>query len=101
MKDGTEELKDGTGELKDGSRELTDGVSKLRDGSGELKDGTIEFNEDGIQKLLNMFNGDLQELSDRLDAVKSAAKGYQSFSGISDGVQGNVRFIYKTAAIEK
>ena len=101
LKDGTEELKDGTGELKDGSRELTDGVSKLRDGSGELKDGTIEFNEDGIQKLLNMFNGDLQELSDRLDAVKSAAKGYQSFSGISDGVQGNVRFIYKTAAIEK
>lgn len=101
LKDGTEKLKDGTHELKDGSQELKDGVMELRDGSKELKDGTIEFNDEGIQKLLDMFNGDLKELSDRLNAVKSAAKEYQSFSGISDGVQGNVRFIYKTAAIEK
>ncbi len=101
LKDGTGELKDGTHELRDGGQELKDGVGELRDGSLELKDGTVEFNDEGIQKLLDMFNGDLQELSDRMDAVKSAAKGYQSFSGISDGVQGNVRFIYKTAAIEK
>ena len=101
LKDGTSELKDGTEELRDGGRELKDGVVELKDGSLELKDGTVEFNDEGIQKLLDMFNGDLQELSDRMDAVKSAAKGYQSFSGISDGVQGNVRFIYKTEAIEK
>lgn len=101
LKDGTGELKDGTEELRDGGRELKDGVIELKDGSLELKDGTVEFNDEGIQKLLDMFNGDLQELSDRMDAVKSAAKSYQSFSGISDGVQGNVRFIYKTAAIEK
>lgn len=101
LKDGTSELKDGTKELRDGGRELKDGVVELKDGSLELKDGTVEFNDEGIQKLLDMFNGDLQELSDRMDAVKSAANSYQSFSGISDGVQGNVRFIYKTAAIEK
>lgn len=101
LKNGTSELKDGTQELKDGGQELKDGVIELRDGSEELRDGTIEFNDEGIQKLLDMFNGDLQELSDRMDAVKSAANSYQSFSGISDGVQGNVRFIYKTAAIEK
>lgn len=101
LKNGTSELKDGTQELKDGGQELKDGVIELRDGSEKLKDGTIEFNDEGIQKLLDMFNGDLQELSDRMNAVKSAANSYQSFSGISDGVQGNVRFIYKTAAIEK
>lgn len=101
LKDGTSELKDGTKELRDGGQELKDGVVELKDGSLELKDGTIEFNDEGIQKLLDMFNGDLQELSDRMNAVKSAANSYQSFSGISDGVQGNVRFIYKTAAIEK
>lgn len=101
LKDGTSELKDGTKELRDGGQELKDGVVELKDGSLELKDGTVEFNDEGIQKLLDMFNGDLQELSDRMNAVKSAANSYQSFSGISDGVQGNVRFIYKTAAIEK
>ncbi len=101
LKGGTRELKDGTEELKDGGQELRDGVEELRDGSKELKDGTIEFNDEGIQKLADTFNGDLQELSDRFEGVKSAAKAYQSFAGISDGVEGNVRFIYKTAGIEK
>ena len=101
LKEGTSEFKNGTRELKDGGQELREGVKELRDGSKELKDGTVKLNDEGIQKLIDMFNGDLQELSDRMDAVKSVAKAYQSFSGISDGVQGNVRFIYKTAAIEK
>ncbi len=101
LKDGTSELKDGAGELRDGGQELRDGVEELRDGSKKLKDGTVELNDEGIRKLIDMFRGDMQELSDRMDGVKSAAKAYQSFSGISDGVQGNVRFVYKTAAIEK
>lgn len=101
LKGGTRELKDGTEELRDGGQELRDGVEELRDGSEELKDGTIEFNEEGIQKLIDTFDGDLQELSDRFEGVKSAAKAYQSFAGISDGTEGNVRFIYKTAGIEK
>lgn len=101
LKGGTRELKDGTEELRDGGQELRDGVEELKDGSKELKDGTIEFNDEGIQKLVDTFNGDLQELSDRFEGVKSAARAYQSFAGISDGVEGNVRFIYKTAGIEK
>lgn len=101
LKDGTGELRDGTGELKDGGQELRDGVEELRDGSEELKDGTIEFNDEGIQKLTDKFNGDLQELSDRFEGVKSAARAYRSFAGISDEAEGNVRFIYKTAGIEK
>lgn len=101
LKDGTSELKDGTSELKDGGQELRDGVEELRNGSKELKDGTVEFNDEGIQKLTDKFNGELRELSDRFEGVKSAARAYQSFAGISDGVEGNVRFIYKTAGIEK
>ncbi|MCI8376836.1 MAG: hypothetical protein HFI29_15635 [Lachnospiraceae bacterium] len=107
LKDGTGELYDGTGELQDGGQELRDGVEELRDGvvelrdgSEELKDGTIEFNEEGIQKLVDMLDGDLQEFSDRFEGVKSAAKAYRSFAGISDGVDGSVRFVYKTAGVE-
>ncbi len=101
LRDGTGELRDGTSELKDGGQELRDGVEELRDGSEELRDGTIEFNDEGIQKLTDKFNGDLRELSDRFEGVKSAARAYQSFAGISDKAEGNVRFIYKTAGIEK
>ena len=108
LKNGTSELKDGTGELRDGGQELRDGVEELRDGvielrdgSEELRDGTVEFNEEGIQKLVDMLDGDLQELSDRFEGVKCAARSYRSFAGISDGVEGNVRFIYKTAGINQ
>lgn len=101
LKDGTIELKDGTHDLKDGGQELKDGVEELRDGSKELKDGTVEFNDEGIQKLVNLFEDDVQGLSDRMDAVKLAAQSYKSFSGITDGTEGSVRFVYKTAGIEK
>jgi putative membrane protein len=100
LKDGAAELKDGTGELKDGGQELKDGVAELRDGSLELKDGVVELNDEGIQKLADMVNGDAQELADRFEGTKAAAKAYKSFAGISDGMDGKVKFIYKTAAIE-
>jgi len=99
--DGTVELYDGTVELKDGGQELKDGVAELRDGSLELDDGVIELNDDGIQKLVDLFDGDLKELSDRFEATKTAALNYKSFAGISDNMEGSVKFIYKTDAIEK
>lgn len=99
--DGTKKLKDGTGELKDGGQELKDGVQELKDGALELKDGTVEFNDEGIQKLVDLLDGDLPELVDRFDGSRSAAQAYQSFAGISDDMDGQVRFIYKTAAIEQ
>lgn len=101
LQDGAGELKDGTAELKDGTLKLLDGVTELRDGSLELKDGTVEFNDEGIQKLTDMLKGDLQDLNDRFEATKEAARAYKSFAGISDDMQGKVKFIYKTAAIEK
>lgn len=100
LKAGTDELKDGTEELKDGGQELKDGVEELRDGSKELDDGVIELNDEGIQKLIDTFDGDLQELADRFQATKTAAQAYKSFAGIADDTEGNVRFIYKTDAVK-
>ena len=107
LKDGTEELKDGTGELKDGTQELKDGVVDLVDGVDELKDGTEElldgvheYNDDGIQKLYDTVNRDLQNLLDRVDVIADLSEAYQSFSGKSDTMEGSVKFIIETEAIE-
>lgn len=107
LKDGTEELKDGTGELKDGTQELRDGVVDLVDGVDELKDGTKElldgvheYNDDGIRKLYDAVNVDLQNLRDRVDAISELSAAYQSFSGKSDEIEGSVKFIIETEAIE-
>lgn len=100
LKDGTEELKDGTGELKDGVVDLVDGVDELKDGTAELLDGVNEYNEDGIQKLYETVNVDLQNLLDRVDAISDLSGAYQSFSGKSEAMEGSVKFIIETDAIE-
>ncbi len=100
LKDGTQELKDGTQELKDGVVDLVDGVDELKDGTEELLDGVHEYNDDGIQKLYDTVNVDLQNLLDRVDAISDLSEAYQSFSGKSDAMKGSVKFIIETEAIE-
>lgn len=78
---------------------LIDGVKKLRDGSLELADGIKELNEEGIEKLVDAFDGDLTELSDRLQATIDVSRDYRSFIGSGDSGDG-VKFIFRTDAIE-
>jgi putative membrane protein len=98
--DGTVELKDGTAELLDGTVDLKDGVQELYDGSIELRDGMEEFDEDGIQKLYDMIYTDMQKVIDRARAVTDAGKAYQSFTQIAPGMNGSVKFLIETEAIE-
>lgn len=107
LKKGTDGLKNGAGELyaglntlKEGSSALVDGVSQLKDGAKQLSDGLKEFNEQGVQKLIDAVDGDLNGLIDRLRATSEVSKDYKSFAGISKDMDGSVRFIYKTDAIE-
>lgn len=100
LKDGAEELYAGLNTLKEGSNALVDGVTQLKDGAKQLSDGLKEFNEQGVQKLIDAVDGDLNGLIDRLRATSEVSKDYKSFAGISKDMDGNVRFIYKTDAIE-
>lgn len=98
--DGTKKLKDGTVSLKDGGNELKKGVADLQTGALKLKDGTVEFNDQGIKKLVELLDEDLPELTGRLEGTLDAAMAYKSFSGISEQMDGSVKFIYKTDAIK-
>ena len=76
---------------------LIDGVQQLYDGAGQLADGLKQLNEEGIQKLADAFDGDLGELSDRLQATIDVSRSYRGFTSTNgDGV----KFIFRTEAIE-
>ena len=96
---GTTDLYDGTQKLAEGGVTLRDGVKKLKNGAGELRDGMEKFDEEGIQKITNVFEGDLNNVVDRLHDVADGANAYNNFSGISSGATGKVKFIFKTAGI--
>ena len=74
---------------------LIDGVTQLRDCAGALSDGMKEFNEKGIEKLVDAVDGDLEGLLERFKAVAEVSKEYKSFAGLSDEMDGNVKFIYR------
>lgn len=101
LKGGAQQLYDGITALQDGSSALADGVSQLKDGGMQLSEGMKKFNEEGVQKITEAFQGDLSQLSARLKALRDVSRSYRNFSGIADGMPGSVKFIYKTASIEK
>ena len=94
---GVAEAAAGAVKLNSSMPDLISGVKKLRDGAGELADGLKELNEEGIQKLVDAFDGDLSQLSDRLSALRDVSRAYQGFTTQSDS---GVKFIFRTAAIE-
>ena len=53
-----------------------------------------------MQKLVDAVDGDLGSLLTRVKATVDVSKDYRSFSGLSDDMSGQVKFIYRTDAIE-
>lgn len=94
---GVGEAKDGAVKLNGSMPELISGVKKLRDGSSELRDGLKELNDQAIQKIVDALDGDLGQVSDRLQAVLDVSRDYQGFTMNSDG---GVKFIFRTETVE-
>lgn len=97
---GTNELYDGILTLKNGAPALSDGVTALRDGAMRLSDGLKEFNEQGVQRLIDAVDGDFSGLFTRIKATADVSRDYKSFSGISDDMDGQVKFIYRTDSVK-
>lgn len=107
LKDGASTLVSNNGALADGASRLSgaalqveEGVEKLDSGSRELMDGMLEFDEEGIRKLTDAYDGDVKELLNRLEAVVNAGKEYQTFTKTADGTAGSVKFIFRTEAVK-
>lgn len=115
MKKGTSALKKGTKTLSDGTKKLVLGVEKLDMGTGvlksgvkKLKDGSLSLNsglktykEQGVKVLVKAVDGDVKGLVNRLKAISAVSKRYKSFSGLGNGMDGKVDFIYKTDSVKK
>ena len=97
---GMQELLDGILTMKDGAPALITGVEQLRDGSMQLRDGLATLYEEGISKLTEALEGGLSVTVTRLRATIDVSRDYKSFSGIADGMDGKVKFIYRTDAVK-
>ena len=100
LQTGTAQLSDGALTLQYGSSQVKGGIEQIKDGARELKDGMQEFNEDGIEKMTSALKDEFGELMDRIEALNSNTCAYDTFSGKTDAMDGNVKFIIETEAIK-
>lgn len=94
LNSGAGALSTGLNTLQSSTGALVSGVEQLDSGAAELNSGMIQFNEEGIEKLVSVFDGDVDSLLDKANELLDASKEYKNFSGIADGMDGSVKFIF-------
>ena len=93
---GADQLLDGVSQMKGNTPALIDGVNQLKDGSSKLTDGITQLNDEGINKLVDAYNGDIKPLMERIKATVNAAKDHDTFAGVSSEKDSEIKFIYRT-----
>ena len=58
------------------------------------------FDREGIQEINKRYEDDFISLKDRLEALLDISREYTNFSGIGDGMDGEVKFIIETKEIK-
>ena len=96
---GSGQLNQGLAQLQSGVGQLVAGVGQLKDGQMQLSDGLKQFKAEGIDRLVDAVDGNLGLLFARMKTLSELSAEYQSFSGLSDGTSGTVRFLFRTDAI--
>lgn len=92
-------LNSGATKLKSGSTQVKDGISDLNTGAKTLSDGMSQYNDEAIQPIVSNLNS-LSGTVDRMDALKNGDLSYDNFSGISDDMDGTVKFVITTESIK-
>ena len=101
LKQGLNTLDAGGTELGTASNQLTEGANTLSEGSTTLAEGITKFNEEGIDKICDYINGDLKDISARLEKLQELSEDYNNFTMLNDGNKGNVKFIMIMDSIKK
>lgn len=99
--EGLNQLTNGLGSLNDGTNSLQDGASELNEGANTLAEGIKTFNEEGIKKICSYLNGDIKNISERIEKLTELSKEYNNFTMLNGENNGNVKFIMIMDAIKK
>lgn len=96
LKKGVVDYTEGVSSAREGAQQLSEGTVTLKEGTKELKAGIVKYNKEGIQKIADIVNKDLDKYYNRLKAVQDYAEEYSSYAGCPDGLECSVKFIYKS-----
>ena len=101
LKEGINTLDTNGAKLEDASNQLTGGAETISEGASTLADGITKFNKEGIEKICNYINGDLRDITNRIEKLQELSKEYNNFTMLNNENQGNVKFILIMDSIKK
>lgn len=90
----------GAAKLSTNSNALREGASSLSEGAKKLADGMDQFDKEGTSKLKSTVEDEFGDVLDRLKALTSDDCTYNTFSGKDSKMDGSVKFVIETEAIE-
>lgn len=96
LSDGASELAAGMNELYSKSGLLISGIGQLDAGSKKLNDGMSQFYKEGIGKIVSLYNDKLKGTVNNAESLVAAGKAYNTFTQVPNGMDGTVKFIYRT-----
>ena len=98
---GLKELTSGLSQLNEGASTLANGTTQVNEGANTLADGIKTFNEEGIKKICNYINGDVKNLTSRVEKLTDLSKEYNNFTMLDGKNSGEVKFIMIADAVKK
>lgn len=94
------QMSSGSATLAANSGALRSGAFELQSGAKELAEGMAKFDKEGTSKLKSTVEDELGDVIDRIDVLTSEDCKYNTFSGKDKAMDGNVKFVIETDAIE-
>ena len=79
--------------IKKSLSSLNDGINQLVGGSSVLSRGVAQFDNEGIQPLYRLVNGDLRDVADKINRLGELADNYNNYAGIAAGTMGETKFV--------
>lgn len=101
--EGSNKFVEGSKELVAGGQKLKEGSKQLVEGTKELSEGMNQFHNEAIVKMSDEVNGsdlDITRVLENKEQLVNISKNNKSFTGISEDMDGNLKFIMKTEGIK-
>ena len=101
LKTGLNTLNSSSDKLNTANKQLLEGANTISDGAKTLADGISTFDEEGINKIVSMVNGDVKDLQTRVEKLQELANEYDSFAGKDEEAEGTTKFIFIVDSLKK
>lgn len=101
LKSGLSTLNTSSDKLNSANKQLLEGANTISDGAKTLAEGISTFDEEGINKIVSMVNGDVKDLQTRVEKLQELANEYDSFAGKDEEAEGTTKFIFVVDSLKK